>query len=132
MIINFGRAPLMGNDTHPRSATLPQLNRQQIDALDAIEAIARATELQIQTQPGDLHFINNLAILHRREGFVDGPAASEKRHLVRSRLRNSQHGWKIPEPLQGEWERAFGEVGENLWHIEPMSPFWFPLRKYPN
>jgi hypothetical protein len=27
--------------------------------------------LKIKTRPGDLHFVNNLAVLHRRDEFVD-------------------------------------------------------------
>ena len=69
LIINFGRIPLLGGSTHPRPATLPALNDMQLEALDAIEDIARATELRITTRPGDVHFVNNLALLHRREGF---------------------------------------------------------------
>ncbi|KAH8890828.1 Clavaminate synthase-like protein [Thozetella sp. PMI_491] len=132
LIMNFGRAPLIGNVAHPRSARLPTLTQRQVEALDAIEAIARATEMHIRTQAGDLHFINNLAVLHRREGFVDGQATTEKRHLVRSRLRSSKHGWSIPEGLKPDWSDAFEKPGSRQWHIEPMPPFFFPLRKCPN
>ncbi len=132
VIMNFGRAPLLGNAAHPRPERLPALTARQVEALDAVEAIARATELQIQTQPGDLHFINNLAVFHRRDGFVDGQAAAEKRHLVRTRLRSSKHGWSIPESLKPEWFGAFEKQGSQQWHIEPMPSFFFPLRKNPN
>ncbi|KAH8891471.1 Clavaminate synthase-like protein [Thozetella sp. PMI_491] len=131
LIINFGRAPLIGNVAYPRSARLPALTQHQAEALDAIEAIARATELHIRTQAGDLHFINNLAILHRREGFVDGQSPTEKRHLVRSRLRSSKYGWSIPDGLKPDWSEAFEKPGSRRWHIEPIPPL-FPLRKYPN
>lgn len=131
--MNFGRAALLGSAIHPRPARLPVLAPRQIEALDAIEAIAQATQLEFQTQAGDMHFINNLAVLHRREGFVDGQSAMEKRHLVRMRLRDSQRGWKIPEPLRGEWHDAFGSQDtDKVWHLEPMPDAFFPLRKYPN
>ncbi|VBB71650.1 Putative protein of unknown function [Podospora comata] len=130
LIMNFGRAALLGNEAHPRSKNLPSLTSSQMEALDAIESIARATEMEIQTQAGDIHFINNLAILHRREGFVDGP--TEKRHLVRMRLRSSREGWTIPTALEHEWERAFKEQGTKNWHLDPMPDFYFPLRSQPN
>jgi len=131
--MNFGRAALLGSAFHPRPARLPTLNTRQIEALNAVEAVAQATQLEIQTQAGDMHFINNLAVLHRREEFADGESPMEKRHLVRMRLRDSQRGWEIPEPLRREWYEAFErEDGNKVWHLEPMPDAFFPLRKYPN
>jgi len=131
--MNFGRTALLGSATYPRPARLPALTSRQIEALDAIEAIAQATQLEFQTRAGDMHFINNFAVLHRREGFVDGNTAMEKRHLVRMRLRDSQNSWGIPEALRGEWHDAFdNENADRVWHLEPMPDAFFPLRKYPN
>ncbi len=130
--MNFGRAPLLGSNLHPRPKHLPNVTARQIEALDAIEAIAQATQLEIPTQAGDMHFINNLAVLHRREGFTDGVTATEKRHLVRMRLRSAQRGWPLPKELQAEWEVDFDEERRSVWHIEPMPEGFFPLRKYPN
>ncbi|KAH0426718.1 taurine catabolism dioxygenase [Colletotrichum camelliae] len=132
IIINFGRTPLMGTAAHPRPAHFPTLTPRQIEALDAVETIAKATQMEIQTRPGDIHFINNLAILHRREGFVNGQAPSEKRHLVRMRVRNDKLGWSIPEELKREWYDAFEKPADRVWHLEPMPDAFFPLRKYPN
>ncbi len=130
--MNFGRTPLLGNAVHPRPENLPKLNDCQREALDVVEAIAQAVQLEIKTQAGDMHFINNLAILHRREGFVDGESAQQKRHLVRMRLRSSQHGWDIPEDLTQEWRNAFDTETCQTWHLEPMPGDVFPLRKYTN
>ncbi|KAL2270894.1 hypothetical protein VTJ83DRAFT_265 [Remersonia thermophila] len=132
LVMNFGRASLLGNKAHPRPKHLPSLTPRQIEALDAIEAVAKATQLEIQTQAGDMHFINNLAVLHRREGFANGQAPHEKRHLVRMRLRSATHGWRIPRELQPDWEEAFGETGVKHWHVEPMPLYFFPMRLYPN
>ncbi|WYZ34424.1 hypothetical protein EsH8_I_000700 [Colletotrichum jinshuiense] len=132
IIINFGRTPLMGNATHPRPAHLPCLTPRQIEALDAVEAIAKATQLEFQTRAGDIHFINNLAILHRREAFVNGQGPCEKRHLVRMRVRNEKLGWAIPKALEREWYEAFEKPADRVWHLEPMPDAFFPLRKYPN
>jgi len=131
--MNFGRTPLLGNDTHPRPEALPKLSAKQIEALDAVEKLARATELEIETQPGDLHFINNLAVLHRREAFENGPSLMQKRHLVRTRLRDDELGWAIPEELQEEWSKAFDEdKGDKEWPIDPKIGRPIPLRRYPN
>lgn len=132
LIMNFGRAALLGNEAHPRPKHLPSLTSRQVEALDAIEAIAKATQLEIQTQAGDMHFINNLAVLHRREGFADGEAATEKRHLVRMRLRSAEHKWIIPAALEHEWDKAFKAQGTKHWHLEPMPSSFFPLRRQPN
>ena len=133
VMLNFGRTPLMGNAAHPRPSHLPSLSAQQVEALDAIEAIARATEMKIQTQAGDMHYINNLAVLHRRDAFVNGEEAGAKRHLVRMRLRNETLGWTIPEELKQEWAGAFEEEkGDRVWHLEPMPEGFFPLRLYTN
>ncbi|KAK2072636.1 hypothetical protein P8C59_006977 [Phyllachora maydis] len=129
LIINFGRTPLLGSAAHPRPADLPGLSPVQVEALDAVERIARATELAVATRPGDLHFVNNLALLHRRGGYVDGAA---RRHLVRMYLRSPRHAWPVPAPLQRDWDRAFGERGPRAYHLEPMPPFYFPLRSHPN
>ncbi|TQN74500.1 Taurine hydroxylase-like protein SAT17 [Colletotrichum shisoi] len=132
IIINFGRTPLMGNPTHPRPTHFPSLTHRQIEALDAVEAIARATQMEIQTRAGDIHFINNLAILHRREAFVNGQGPDERRHLVRMRVRSESLGWSIPAELQREWFDAFEKPADRVWHLEPMPDAFFPLRKYPN
>ncbi|KAI0843018.1 Clavaminate synthase-like protein [Hypoxylon sp. FL0890] len=132
LVMNFGRTPLLGNAVHPRPEHLPKLNDRQREALDVVEAIAQAVQLEIKTQAGDMHFINNLAILHRREGFVDGESAQHKRHLVRMRLRSSRLGWDIPDDLKQEWHNAFDADTYQTWHLEPMPGDVFPLRKYTN
>ncbi|KAJ2988169.1 hypothetical protein NUW58_g4120 [Xylaria curta] len=132
LIMNFGRTPLLGSATHPRPEHLPRLNDRQYEALDLVEEIARALQIEIKTRSGDMHFINNFTILHRREGFVDGASPDEKRHLVRMRLRSSSMGWLIPESLHQEWTDAFAEDGPKTWHLEPMPGDAFPLRRYIN
>lgn len=117
---------------HPRPAHLPTLTPRQIEALDAIESIAKATQLEIRTQAGDIHFINNLAVFHRREGFVNGEGPQEKRHLVRMRLRDDELGWELPSDLRHEWRKAFDKSAAGIWHLEPMPDSFFPLRSYAN
>ena len=132
-MMNFARTPLMGNAVHPRDKDLPTLSQAQVEALDVVEKIARKLELKIKTQVGDMHFINNFTVLHRRDGFSDGAAEQDKRHLVRMRLRSSELGWSVPEELQEDWDDAFcGDPATEQWHLEPMPSDKFPLRKYTN
>lgn len=130
--MNFGRAALIGNSSHPRDSQLPQLTALQREALNYVEKISRATEFEFSTQPGDIHFINNLALLHRRESFTNGKESSQNRHLVRMRLRDSELGWDIPPQLQPEWDSAFEPGFPGTWHLEPMPESYIPLRKQPN
>ncbi|EWZ91625.1 hypothetical protein BFJ68_g10267 [Fusarium oxysporum] len=132
VLINFGRVALTGNAIHPRPTNLPAVTPRQMEALDSIENIAKATQLEISTHAGDMHFINNLTILHRREGFVNGEAARERRHLVRMRLRDDELGWKLPADLRQEWSAAFNKEAPKIWHIEPMPDGFFPLRSQAN
>lgn len=132
-MMNFGRTPLTGSPAHPRPNELPPVSDRQLEALDAVEKVARATELRISTRAGDIHVINNLAMLHRREGFLDGATTPERRHLVRMRLRDDEMGWEIPPQLQPEWDKAFDTAKRSkVWHLEPMPNGYFPLRLYAN
>lgn len=132
IIMNFGRTPLLGSESYVRSSDLPMLTALQKEALDAIEAIGEATQLEMRTKPGDIHFVNNLVIMHRREGFVNGHDAWTKRHLVRMRLRDEELGWDIPPELHDEWDRAFAAGKPTMWHLQPMPRAFFPLRTQPN
>ncbi|KAL5586080.1 hypothetical protein FOBRF1_015950 [Fusarium oxysporum] len=88
--------------------------------------------LEIETKPGDIHFINNLFILHKRDSFKNGDGVGEKRHLFRMRLRDDELGWNLLESLRKEWADAFGAGLDKLWHVDPMPEGYFPLRSYPN
>ncbi|TLD28697.1 hypothetical protein PspLS_03782 [Pyricularia sp. CBS 133598] len=136
LIVNFGRTPLIGSEAHPRDHKLPLPTDEQLKALDLVEEIAHRVELRIKTQPGDIHFINNMAVLHRRDAFAnDGTQAQfGRRHLVRVRCRDSRRGWAIPKDLEAAWDNAFSidvRRGES-WNLEPKSELYFPLRKNPN
>lgn len=130
LIVNFGRTPLLGSEAHPRDERLPKPTEQQLAALDVVEEIAHRIELRVKTQPGDMHFINNLTILHRRDAFNNG---GNRRHLVRVRCRSTRLGWAIPEDLKAAWDGAFGpSVRSECWNLEPRQAMYFPLRDTPN
>jgi hypothetical protein len=102
--------------------------------LTLVQELAEKHKIVIPTQKGDLHFFNNLALVHRRDAADVGPGG--KRHLVRMYLRNEALAWKIPEVLNSTsgWEEAYrqGEDVEQVWHIEPMPDVFFPLIRKPN
>ena len=55
------------------------------DALACVEAVANRPDMQLtfKQQPGDVLFINNLAVMHRRERYHDAPDEAQKRMLYR-------------------------------------------------
>lgn len=132
LVTNFGRVALLGHAGHVGAKRFPELTGSQVEALDMIESIAQATQLEIATEAGDIHLINNLAILHRHEGFENGPSPHERRHLVRMRLRDDELGWDIPHELKREWSEAFDAERAQVWHLDPMPDSFFPLRSQPN
>jgi hypothetical protein len=105
---------------------------KQLKGLEDIELTTRKVQLEIESKPGDIHFINNLFILHKRDGFSDGDGVGEKRHLVRERHRDDDLDWSLPESLRKERADAFGIGSDRLWHIDPMPEGYFSLRSYPN
>lgn len=87
----------MGPPKIARSAHLPACTTKQVEALDAVEALAQKHQLVLDMQPGDLTFLNNWAILYSREAFEDDE--SHVRYLVRISLKNERLAWKLPHTL---------------------------------
>ena len=117
--MNLVRDPLQGLPWITRTKSLPLLTPNQLEALDTVQHIAQAHQRVLAMRPGDLTFVNNLAVLHAREAFVD--TASQSRYLVRLWLKNAALAWDMPAELaNGNW-RVFGtreETGmEEDWNI---------------
>jgi alpha-ketoglutarate-dependent taurine dioxygenase len=55
------------------------------DALVCVEEIANRADMQLtfKQEPGDVLFINNLAVMHRREKYIDVQEQDGKRMLYR-------------------------------------------------
>ncbi|CAI4215290.1 unnamed protein product [Parascedosporium putredinis] len=105
----------------PRTPGIPGLTERQAEALDAVHAIARAHEIRTVMQKGDIRFLNNMGLLHRRESFEDAEGA-DRRHLVRLWLHNQDHCWKLPAPLRLAWARVFeDEERETHWTFDPVG-----------
>jgi hypothetical protein len=83
-----------------------------------VHFIARKHEIKPSMKSGDLRFINNMAILHRRDALENGENAS--RHLIRLWLNNQGMCWSLPPPLEIAWARVFDDnEREECWDIEP-------------
>jgi hypothetical protein len=64
---------------------VPRLTSQQEDALAAIESIANEPGLYLDMdfQPGDIQWLKNSVILHKRTEYEDHPEPERRRHLLR-------------------------------------------------
>ncbi|KAI1131700.1 Clavaminate synthase-like protein [Nemania abortiva] len=134
IMMNFFRDPLTGVKGYARSENMPHLTPIQREALDFVQAAAQRYQRPLRMNPGDLTFINNLGLLHAREGFED--SEQHVRYLVRLWLKNAEMAWSLPAPLEIGNRRIYedgGEVDED-WNIvykprlhfdvvERMSPF---------
>jgi hypothetical protein len=126
VILNLAREPLIGLQSVPRAENIPELSSKQREALDLIESLAQEGQLILATEPGDLTFINNHALLHSREGFEDSPNAT--RYLMRMWLKNKSLAWKLPRSLQEGNSRIYdeNELG-NRWNVVAIPRLRFKL-----
>lgn len=62
-------------------------------ALDCVDTIARRSDLSVlmDFQPGDVQFLDNLAVLHGRTAFEDAPELDARRYLYRLWLQMGDH-----------------------------------------
>lgn len=104
----------------PRSKGIPGLSEAQAEAIDAVHFVACQHEIQPTMEKGDLRFVNNMGLLHRREAFED--EGDDHRHLIRLWLNNPRKCWKLPAPLRLAWARVF-EDDERMsrWDIDPFD-----------
>ncbi|KAK4033687.1 bfedabf7-3ea8-4d81-ab25-88f44eff35b9 [Parachaetomium inaequale] len=127
IIMSFSRRLLVGHEPkETRTPGIPGLTEAQADAIDAVHFIARKHEFKPAMARGDLRFINNMGVLHRREAFTNGgpdgagAGAGAARHLVRVWLNNPSMCWQLPRPLRIAWARIFDDAErEEHWDIEP-------------
>ena len=67
---------------HPAA---PRLTKAQLEAIEFIERAANdpAYYLDMDFQPGDMQFLKNASVLHKRTAYEDWDDPSMKRHLLR-------------------------------------------------
>jgi Taurine catabolism dioxygenase TauD, TfdA family len=108
------------------------LSDKQLEALVSAELLARQYQLKLDTEMGDIIFINNYAVLHSREAFIDD--AEHQRHLVRLWLKNESLAWTLPAALETGSRRIYQEDDEDgveeKWVIIPAPRTHFEERHY--
>ncbi len=68
-----------------REPDLPDLTDEQLEALDLVESVAASEErcVRFRQEPGDLIWLNNWLILHKRQAFIDWTEPERRRHILR-------------------------------------------------
>ena len=90
-----------------RFAAAPRLSPAQVEALDALDALAEdpALQLMMALEPGDLQFVHNHRLLHDRTAFDDWAEPERRRYLLRL--------WLAPadaQPLPPVYAQRYGNV----------------------
>ena len=64
---------------------LPDLTPRQVEALDMVESIAASAvrRVRFRQEPGDIIWLNNWVVLHKRQAFRDWPQPARRRHILR-------------------------------------------------
>ena len=60
-----------------------KLSTVEEEAISAVQALSEELCFEIEFDPGDIQYINNLAILHGRTGYEDYAEPERRRHLLR-------------------------------------------------
>ncbi len=113
ILVNFVRDPLVGVDWLPRPQGLPRATPRQLEAINAVQALATKHQCVLNMQRGDLIFLNNFFVLHARDAFEDS-AAALPRYLLRLVLKNSELAWSLPPELEAGNSRLFGRCAEEF------------------
>lgn len=112
---------------HPASegSSIPLPSRAQKHALQRMDEAAASTELALHLQSGDVLFLNNWALLHRRAAYEDDDATS--RHLVRLWLRSTDRGWSVPVSMALPWQTAYGHGSRaRIYAMQPSPRYTVP------
>ncbi len=72
-------------DSAQRFDDAPRLTAEDVEALDAFDALANDPHLNLtmRLEAGDVQFVHNHVLLHDRTGFEDDPDPARRRHLLR-------------------------------------------------
>ncbi|ODA79065.1 hypothetical protein RJ55_04656 [Drechmeria coniospora] len=108
-------------------ADIPDLTTGQRHALERLFDVAMQAEVRLKLETGSFLFLNNWAILHRRDAYEDDESTS--RHMVRLWLRNSQLGWAIPTRMLPPWLAAYGDGLQRaspIYALHPLTTYIAP------
>ncbi|KAI5855093.1 Clavaminate synthase-like protein [Durotheca rogersii] len=118
--LQYGRRYFVGFGALPRRPTIPPITEAQAEALDALHFLSERFCVNTGFRKGDIQYINNLALLHARDGFTDTP--EKTRHLLRLWLRDPEYAWLIPQAWEYRWEQLYGGVTPEK-QVLPLEPF---------
>jgi hypothetical protein len=113
-------------DSAQRFEDAPRLTAEDIEALDAFDALANDPRLHMSMRlaPGDLQFVHNHVMLHDRTGFEDHDDPAQRRHLLRLWLA-------VPgaRELPAAFAARYGSlrVGDRGGIVVPGTRFTVPL-----
>ena len=127
IMMNFSRSAFLSLKGDSKRSGALNLSRIQIEALDAVEAIAAKHKVEIPMQRGDLIFINNFNVLHSRADFEDD--IYNTRYLVRLWLKNEELAWDLPDVLKAANDKIFeNSDSDEVWNILPVPRMTFEPR----
>ncbi|PVH98877.1 taurine catabolism dioxygenase TauD [Periconia macrospinosa] len=107
------RRPFTGFGDFKRSKDLPAVDAAQMEALNVLHFTAKEHSIKIDFQNGDIMAINNLALLHARDKFVETESSTgNPRHLLKLFQRDSKRAWELPLAMRPQWAELFGHRGE--------------------
>ncbi|PWN49404.1 Clavaminate synthase-like protein [Violaceomyces palustris] len=119
ILAQYARRPWFGfYEDQNRRGDSPELSYEKHVALDAIHFVAEKFFLDIDLQPGDLEFFNNLQVFHARTYSED--SEENVRHLLRIWVRDEERAIEIPKVLEKRW-KALLENESLRWPVEPWD-----------
>ncbi|KAI8317305.1 hypothetical protein K4K59_008604 [Colletotrichum sp. SAR11_240] len=120
--INYGRSFVAGHERYPLTSQAPPLTTGQRAALDLLKDRANAHGFQLDTQPGDLLFVNNLSIMHGRGAFRDDDDSGHVRHVIRLWLQDHM-SWPIAPSLKYK-------INPEIWDVPPEEQRLLTLNEW--
>jgi hypothetical protein len=101
---------------------LRSLSTEQQEALDVLQGVARQESMKLPLKPGDMAFVNNRAILHAREEYLNSEGC--ERYIVRLWLKNKKLAWKLPKWMDERNRSVYFDKGiPDRWAVEPGVKF---------
>lgn len=73
VILQYARRTFTGFGALPRSPSIPPMTEAQAEALDAIKFLGERFNVGLNFRPGDIQYVNKLAVFHARDAFKDTP-----------------------------------------------------------
>jgi alpha-ketoglutarate-dependent taurine dioxygenase len=71
VILQYARRYFVGYGALQRSSDIPPITEAQAEALDTLHFLGDKFSISTDFQKGDIQYINNTAIFHARDAFVD-------------------------------------------------------------